>query len=565
MLCVKPRSFPQRALQQAIQTSFSRTNRRLYATQPNHPDADVIVVGAGVAGVTASIAAAEKGASVVLLDDAHGGGASALSGGVVYAGGGTSHQRAVGYGDDTPENMFRYLKAETRDAVDEETLRRFCEGSVARIEWLESRGVKFEASLCPHKTSFPTDQHYLIFSGSEKVYPFNQLAKPAPRGHRVVGRGLSGDQLWKPLFRSAINAGVKFLPASKVDRVLVDEDGSARGVQFKSLDESAPTFSRHRTLTSVGKAFQLAVPGIADWFLSRVDRIWNRDAIPMSLKAPAVILAAGGFAFNEDMRNQYLPQYSQVAPLGTRGDDGSGIRLGQSVGGSVDKMDNMSAWRFLYPPAALLEGVIVSQTGRRFICEDIYGAFLTDTMIRDHNGKAYLILDSSQREKALKQLREQTRPEFCIPRLHSLKWDHVKASTLQELATKLALPAAAAAELQNTVASYNDAIAEGKADPMNKDPEFCSPIAKPPFYALDISPRRTGLHVVHGLTLGGLRVDGKTGLVLRGDNTSIGGLYAAGRTAVGICSNGYVSGLSLADSVFAGIRAGEHAAKSSKT
>lgn len=556
MLCLKPRAYPGRALQQAIQPRLSRTTRQL-SSKPNHHDADVIVVGAGVAGVTASIAAAEKGASVVLLDGAHGGGATALSGGVVYAGGGTSYQKAVGYGDDTPENMFRYLKAETRDAVDEETLRRFCNESLSRIEWLESRGVKFEASLCPHKTSFPSDKHYLIFSGNEKVYPYNTVATPAPRGHRVVGRGLSGDQLWKPLFRSALDAGVKFLPAAKVDRILVNEDGYATGVDFKCLHDTAKGFSRHRTLTSVGKAFQLALPGIADWFLSRADRLWNRDALAMSLKAPAVILAAGGFTFNEDMRQQYLPQYSQVAPLGTRGDDGSGIRLGQSVGGSVNKMDNMSAWRFLYPPTALLEGVIVSQSGQRFVCEDIYGAFLTDRMIRDQNGRAYLILDSSQRDKATKQLREQTRPEFCIPRLHSLKWDHVKASSLQDLATKLDLPATG---LHNTVTSYNDAIAAGKPDPMNKHAEFCSPIAKPPFYALDISPRRTGFHVVHGLTLGGLRVDGKSGLVLRSDNTTIGGLYAAGRTAVGICSNGYVSGLSLADGVFAGIRAGEHAA-----
>lgn len=560
MWCSKLRSFPGRSLHKAIQTSLSRANRPL-SSNPDYPDADVVVVGAGIAGVTASIAAAEKGASVVLLDDAHGGGASALSGGVVYAGGGTSHQKAVGYGDDTPENMFQYLKAETRDAVDEETLRRFCSESVSRIEWLESHGVKFEASLCPHKTSFPTDKHYLIFSGNEKVHPFNQLAKPAPRGHRAVGRGLSGDQLWKPLFRSAVDAGVRFLPAAKVDRVLVNEDGSARGIEFKCLDKSAKSFSRHRTLTSAGKTFQLAAPGLADWFLNRADRIWSRDGIHRSIDAPAVILAAGGFTFNEEMRQKYLPQYSQVAPLGTKGDDGSGIHLGQSVGGSVDKMENMSAWRFLYPPTALIEGVIVSQTGQRFICEDIYGAFLTDRMIRDHNGQAYLILDSTQRDKALKQLREQTRPEFCIPRLHSLKWDHVKASSLQDLATKLGLPAA---PLHQTIVSYNNAIAEGEPDPMNKHPEFCSPVAKAPFYALDISPRRTGLHVVHGLTLGGLRVDSKSGLVLRGDNTTIAGLYAAGRTAVGICSNGYVSGLSLADSVFAGIRAGEHAATLSK-
>jgi 3-oxo-5alpha-steroid 4-dehydrogenase len=50
--------------------------------------------------------------------------------------------------------------------------------------------------------------------------------------------------------------------------------------------------------------------------------------------------------------------------------------------------------------------------------------------------------------------------------------------------------------------------------------------------------------------------------VRREDGSTIAGLYAAGRTAVGICSNSYVSGLSLADCVFSGRRAGAHAAAS---
>jgi 3-oxo-5alpha-steroid 4-dehydrogenase len=64
------------------------------------------------------------------------------------------------------------------------------------------------------------------------------------------------------------------------------------------------------------------------------------------------------------------------------------------------------------------------------------------------------------------------------------------------------------------------------------------------------------------VTFGGLVVDEETGLVKRADDTAIQGLYAAGRTAVGIASGSYVSGLSLADCVFSGRRAGRHAALS---
>jgi 3-oxo-5alpha-steroid 4-dehydrogenase len=57
------------------------------------------------------------------------------------------------------------------------------------------------------------------------------------------------------------------------------------------------------------------------------------------------------------------------------------------------------------------------------------------------------------------------------------------------------------------------------------------------------------------LTMGGLVVDEATGAVLRADGTAIGGLYAAGRTAVGVPSHLYMSGLSIADGVFSGRRA----------
>ena len=62
---------------------------------------DVIVVGYGIAGVSAAIEASDAGARVLALDRAWGGGASALSGGVIYAGGGTKYQKEAGF-DDSP-------------------------------------------------------------------------------------------------------------------------------------------------------------------------------------------------------------------------------------------------------------------------------------------------------------------------------------------------------------------------------------------------------------------------------------------------------------------------------
>jgi 3-oxo-5alpha-steroid 4-dehydrogenase len=67
------------------------------------------------------------------------------------------------------------------------------------------------------------------------------------------------------------------------------------------------------------------------------------------------------------------------------------------------------------------------------------------------------------------------------------------------------------------------------------------------------------------LTRGGLVVAEDSGRVRRADGTTVPGLYAAGRSAVGLCSRSYVSGLSLADCVFSGRRAGRHAATAGRT
>jgi 3-oxo-5alpha-steroid 4-dehydrogenase len=155
---------------------------------------DVVVVGFGVAGACAAIAAAEHDTRMLVVDRSLGGGASVLSGGVVYAGGDTRYQQAAGY-EDTPDNMYNFLRQEVAGAVDDQTLHRFCDESVQRLSWLEYHGASFAASLCDYKTSYPTNRHYLYFSGNERAYPYCLYG----RRHAVVRRdrrlllGLSAD------------------------------------------------------------------------------------------------------------------------------------------------------------------------------------------------------------------------------------------------------------------------------------------------------------------------------------------------------------------------------------
>lgn len=516
---------------------------------------DVIVVGFGVAGACAAIRAAENGARVLVVDRAMGGGASAVSGGVVYAGGGTPYQEAAGYTDD-PENMFNYLKHEVGGVVDDPTLRRFCDQSVDQLAWLERHGARFDASLCTYKTSYPTTQ-YLYFSGNEKAYPYKLHARPSPRGHRQVATGTkSGRDLWRALRDSAIGLGVTFLPRTTVDE-LVFVEGRVRGIRCRTwTDGHELAKSIYARITAVGAKLTNWMPPIGHPVTGLADTMWARRARRQTFTADSVILAAGGFAFNQDMFRRYAPEFVEMRPLGTRADDGTGIKLGLSAGGVADHMERVTAWRLLTPPSAMVEGITVGVNGKRIANEDLYGATHCDVMIHRFGGRGFLIADSEIWKKARGQAMQQSESILRLQIATLFSLGHRKAATLKELATKLDISATG---LQATVDSYNAAIASNAPDPAHKASELCTPIARPPFYGIDISIRPSLTYPVPGFTLGGLKVDGSSGLVVNAAGETIPGLYAAGRTAVGICSNSYVSGLALADCVFSGRRAGEHA------
>ena len=527
------------------------------AAGSNSDQFDVVVVGFGGAGAAAAIEAADNGARVLVLDRSYGGGASALSGGVVYAGGGTAQQREAGYEDD-PENLYSYLKQETLDAVDDATLRRFCEESPGMIPWLEEQGAAFAGSLAPYKTSYPTDRHYLYYSGNEKAYPYNESALPAPRGHRTVAKGLaSGKVLWTKLAESAVRKGVTFMPLAQVTDLII-EDGAVVGLKYRVLDQSHPNAAEHRKLTKrTGKIGNFA-PDLVKKTVAKIERLWDGGAEAREVRAPAVILAAGGFIYNKEWVAKYAPQFTKISPLGTPADDGAGIRLGLNAGGDVARMGNVTAWRFLSPPSAFVEGITVGLDGQRIRNEDLYGATHGDVLMRDFGGKGWAVYDAVSWDKARRQFWSQTQIFQKLQVIYLFAIGHKTGKTVNALAEKIGVDRDG---LQKSVDAYNTGITSGQGDPAHKAPELCQPILKPPFRAFNISDDSSPFLPIPGLTLGGLVVDGESGLVKRTDGSPIEGLYAAGRNAVGVCSNSYISGLSLADCFFTGRRAGAHAAR----
>jgi 3-oxo-5alpha-steroid 4-dehydrogenase len=519
-------------------------------------EADVVIVGFGAAGACAALEAAAAGADVLVLDRFGGGGATALSGGIVYAGGGTRPQREAGVAD-TVDAMASYLSLEVGDAVSAATLREFCAGSAAMIDWLAGHGVPFQGSLCPEKTSYPTNRHYLYYSGSELSFP--RVAEPAPRGHRAVGRGTSGQVLYTALARAARSAGVRVVLQSQAVAPVTDGAGRVTGVDCRSMRSApAPARAAHRMLSRLGRKPYLYAGGLGRRFYQPVAWLERRYAGPLRVRASrGVVLAAGGFVANRAMMREHAPAFRGGLALGTPGDDGSGIALGVAAGGATRRLGRVSCWRFITPPASFLRGVLVDQAGQRVCDESRYGAAIGEALVRDHARRGWLLLDQPLVAESWRQLRNGTLWFQLLQAVYLLTRARVSAPTLAGVAARAGVdPGGLAA----TVADYNRAAAAGRPDPAGKPADSVQVISQPPFSLIDLSVRPRPAYPAPMLTLGGLAVDEGTGQVLRADGTPVSGLYAAGRSATGLCSNSYVSGLSLADCVFSGRRAGQHAA-----
>ena len=521
-------------------------------------ETDVVVIGLGGAGIAAAIEACDNGADVIALDRFAGGGSTRISGGIYYAGGGTRIQREAGF-EDSPENMLNYLRQEAGDAVSEATLQRFCDDSVANFDWLAHNGVPFEASYCPFKTSYPSNLYYYYYSGNESFPPYSDVAEPAPRGHRAHGPGVSGAAFFNPLRQSLALREVPVLQQHKALRLLRASSGRVVGVECAAMRSGSVSGWVHRQLAALLVLLRYATifaPFVNYLMRGVIEWLERNQAEPVTIRARrGVIIASGGFYANREMVAEHAPTYLSGIPLGTIGDDGSGILLGQSVGGTTGLMDSMSAWRFINPPQAFVKGLLVDARGQRVCNEMLYGAQLAERIMKQADGRAWLVIDRALFDEALGQIGPKRTMWFqSVGALMFLYLARRKASSLAELAGRIGVPAA---ELAASVAAYNQRIASGQADPLGKPAEFLAQLGTGPWYALDCTV--DSLQGCPTLSLGGLRVDEDSGEVL-GEDGVIPGLYAAGRSAVGVASRSYVSGLSIADCVFSGRRAGQHAA-----
>jgi len=525
--------------------------------------ADVVVIGAGCSGISAAIEAADRGTRVICIDRFGGGGATALSGGVVYAAA-TDIQKKAQI-EDSIEDAFRYLKLETGDVVSDETLRSFCRESAPNLEWLMRLGVVFGERVFEGKASYPPDDYFLYFSGNETSKPYRDHARPAQRGHRTLGKGYSGNAFYAAL-KSALRShrNIDFVTHCPVRRLVIGLGGEVLGVEVLAV--SGVCLSFHSWL----EALFIKTP---IWNLSRglptalrrsLAWLESQGSRRKLIKAESgVILATGGFAHNRSMVAHYAPHLKAYTPLASAGTDGSGIRLGETVGGQTARLDNFDMGRHIAVTEPYVRGVIVNHSGKRFIGEDQYHATIGEHIALKQDGVAWIILDAALYQEAFRRALSFRGKKWAmwLNGMLALQGGLKKSETLVGLAKACKLPPP---NLVATIAEYHE-IAQGlKEDTWGKRLKLLSPLGQGPYYAVNISSDNR-FSPVGAFSLGGLMVDEATGAVLGPGDKPIPGLYAVGRDAIGIPSNRYVSGTSLADCVFSGRRAGAAVASAQRS
>jgi 3-oxo-5alpha-steroid 4-dehydrogenase len=467
-----------------------------------HETRDVIVVGYGGAGACAALEANAAGAGVALLELASGsGGTTALAGGQIYLGGGTPIQQACGFAD-TVEDMEAYVRMAAGANGDEAKIQSYCRDSVEHFNWLVDQGVTFKPEFFGGKHTNTPGYQGLTWSGNEKAYWESQRAKPAPRAHKPKA-------FW--------------------------EDGGATLMARLAEAIAATDIQVHfdsRVLTLV-----MDGPRVCG-LICRQDgelRAWRARK--------GVVLCCGGYIMNRAMLDKYTPRLRDATPIGSPGDNGSGILMGLGAGAAAINMGEGFVSVIWYPSGEFCKGVFLNQQGNRFINEDCYHARGAHHCLNQSNRKVYLLVDSEI---------------YTEPPMYAAAPVVEVGETFAELERDAGFPAGT---LVNTVETYNYHAARGEDPLFHKHADFLRPLDKPPYALLDFSID-TGIYYP-AFTFGGLdtSIDGE---VLTPTGKVIAGLFAAGRTTAGLprCSEGYASGMSIGDATYFGRRAGRAAAGS---
>ena len=492
-------------------------------------DADVVVVGAGGAGMTAAITAAAEGKSVVILESQ-----SMVGGNSVRATGGMNAGKTV-YQD---ENEFgesagveKTLKTAAEKYADNETITALAKtvseqwaayqanptGYFDSVELMEldtmigGKGIndpELVETLCANSADAIDwlDEHGITL---HNVSSFGGAS--VKRIHRPVnaeGKTVSVGSYMIPLLQeNCEKAGVKMMLDTTATEILTDANGAAVGV--KATGASGET---------------------------------------VTVNAKAVVLATGGFGANLDMVVKYKPELKGFMTTNAPGIQGQGIEMAQAIGAATVDMDQIQIHPTVEANTAALitEGlrgdgaILINEEGQRFIDEVGTRDVVSAAEIAQTGSYSWLVVDQAMADAS------------SVIQGYIKKGYTVTGSTYEELGKAMGVDAAAFAE---TMEKWNGYV-EAKNDPDFGRTSFANPLNAAPYYAVKVT---AGVH--H--TMGGLKINANTE-VLNEKGEVIPGLFAAGEVTGGVHGANRLGGNAVADfTVFgriAGAAASDYAA-----
>ena len=488
-------------------------------------DADVVVIGAGGAGMTAAMTAADAGQKVVILESQAmvGGNSARATGGMNAAK--TVYQdenefdQAAGvektlataaekYADNetitalaktvseqwaayqaNPTGYFDSVELMELDTMvggkginDPELVKTLCEGTADAIDWLDENGITL---------------HNVSSFGGASV---KRIHRPVNEEGKVVSVGAYMIPL---LQENCEKRGIDIVLNTTVDTILTDANGAAVGVSGT-----------------------------------------DKDGNTVVVNAKSVILATGGFGANLDMVTQYKPELAGFMTTNAAGAQGQGIEMATAIGAGTVDMDQIQIHPTVEANTATLitEGlrgdgaILVNANGERFVDEVGTRDVVSAAEIAQPGSYSWLIVD-------------QAMADASSVIQGYIKQGYTKTgATYEELAKELDVDPAAFA---NTMETWNGYV-EAKNDPDFGRTSFANPLNNGPYYAIKVT---AGVH--H--TMGGVTINSATE-VLKEDGTVIPGLFAAGEVTGGVHGANRLGGTAVADFVVFGRIAGESAA-----
>ena len=492
-------------------------------------DADVVVVGAGGAGMTAAITAAAEGKSVVILESQ-----SMVGGNSVRATGGMNAGKTV-YQDESEfgesAGVEKTLKTAAEKYADNETITALAKtvseqwaayqanptGYFDSVELMEldtmigGKGIndpELVETLCANSADAIDwlDEHGITL---HNVSSFGGAS--VKRIHRPVnaeGKTVSVGSYMIPLLQeNCEKAGVKMMLDTTATEILTDANGAAVGV--KATGASGET---------------------------------------VTVNAKAVILASGGFGANLDMVVKYKPELKGFMTTNAPGIQGQGIEMAEAIGAATVDMDQIQIHPTVEANTAALitEGlrgdgaILINEEGQRFIDEVGTRDVVSAAEIAQTGSYSWLVVDQAMADAS------------SVIQGYIKKGYTVTGATYEELGKAMGVDAAAFAE---TMEKWNGCV-EAKNDPDFGRTSFANPLNTAPYYAVKVT---AGVH--H--TMGGLKINANTE-VLNEKGEVIPGLFAAGEVTGGVHGANRLGGNAVADfTVFgriAGAAASDYAA-----